>query len=99
MAAPTLRLSVDWVHIREAERKAAGVGTRRTAVSPVLLAIREQTRFTNATFTPNAVVLIDEPTEKRVRYADSPALRAYVVAWAAGQAVAPATFTLELPGA
>jgi hypothetical protein len=93
LSVPTvITFVVDWPHIREAERQA-----RRTVVSPARLAIQEQTRFVNGTFANGAVILIDGPTRRRFCYADPPALRAYMTAWARGEAVEPATFSLELP--
>jgi hypothetical protein len=89
MVPPTLRLVVDWVHIRDAERR----GRR---VTPVALALAEQTRFRAGQITPEAVVVIDDLTGAPVRYAPHPSLAAYLRRFATGEPVTPAEFVLEL---
>jgi hypothetical protein len=94
----SVTFAVDWVHLREAERQAAGNASSRCSVlSPVLLALQEQSRFANGEFTDDGVVLVDAHSRRKIRYAHNPALRAYLAAWVMGQPLEPASFTLELP--
>ncbi len=88
MDLPSLRLVVDWVHIREAERR----GRR---VTPQALALVEQSRFSAGQMTPDAVVLTDGLTGAQVRYAPDPALAEFQRRFAHGQPVSPAEFVLE----
>ena len=88
MAAPTLHLTVDWVHIREAER----LGRR---VTPLALALGEQTRFQAGQLMPEAIVLFDSLSGEPVRYAPHPDIAAYNQRFVKGQPVEPAAFVLE----
>ena len=88
MDPPTLRLVVDWVHIREAERR----GRR---VTPLALALAEQTRFQAGQLTPEAILLVDSFNGERVRYAPHPAVAEFNRRFAKGEAVEPAEFGLE----
>jgi hypothetical protein len=90
MVPPSLRLVVDWVHIREAER----LGRR---VTPFGLALAEQSRFVTGRLTPEAIILVDGLTSAEVRYAAHPALAEYLQRFRDGQAVEPAEFVLALP--
>src|SRR5688572_26033212 len=88
-------ISVDWSHIREAERLAASNGGRQNVVSPVLMALGEQSRFVAGAFTTRGITLTDTFKRERVTYQPHAELRAYVVAWAQGEAIEPAMFTLD----
>ncbi len=88
MEAPTLRLTVDWVHIREAER----LGRR---VTPLALALGEQTRYRAGQLTPEGIVLFDSLSGEPVRYAPHPAIAEYHQRFSHGQPVEPAEFVLE----
>ena len=85
---PRLRLLVDWVHIREAERR----GRR---VTPFGLALAEQSRFSAGQITPEAVVLIEPLTGGAMRYAPCPALLEYLRRFRQGHTLEPAEFVLE----
>lgn len=92
---PRITIAVDYVHIREAERLADGRRSRLRTLSPVLLAIVEQTRFHNGTFTTAGIVLFDAVTNEPTEFQHSQALRAYINRWIAGGQLEPETFTLE----
>jgi hypothetical protein len=88
METSALRLVVDWVHIREAER-------RGRTVTPFGLALLEQTRFCAGQITPEAILLTDAFSGETERLAPHPALLAYLQRFRASQAVEPAEFVLE----
>jgi hypothetical protein len=88
MIPDTVRLAIDWMHIREAERR----GRR---VTPVELALVEQSRFARLDVTNGALVLIDAQTGEPVGYAPCPELAAFLERFNAGAPTAPARFTLR----
>ena len=88
-------ISVERSHIREAESLAADNSGRRNVVSPVLRALREQSRFVSGVFTTRGITLHDTFKRERVHYQPHAELRAYVVAWSQGEAIEPARFTLN----
>jgi hypothetical protein len=93
-ALTSLTITIDWVHIRQAERR-AGLGNR--SLSPFTLALVEQSRYSTGRLTDDAVLMIDFDGHQ-VRYAASQPLRDYLEAWRRGDKVQPATFTLEPAG-
>jgi hypothetical protein len=89
MVPPALRLFVDWVHIREAER-------RGRSVTPFGLALAEQSRFAAGSVAPEGITLVDALTGAEARYRPNADLSDYLRRFARGEAVAPAVFTLTL---
>ncbi len=89
MAPPSLRLVIDWVHIREAER------CGRT-LSPFGLALVEQTRFCAGQVAEDGIRLIDGATGAEACYAPNPDLFDYQRRFARGEQVLPAAFVLQL---
>jgi len=89
-----LTINADWVHIRQAERR-AGLGNR--SLSPFTLALVEQRRYSTGRLTDDAVLLIDFDGHE-VRYAAYQPLREYLEAWRRGDKVQPTSFTLEPAG-
>jgi hypothetical protein len=90
----SLTIAVDWIHIRQTERR-AGNGNR--SLSPFALALVEQSRYRTGRITETAVELTDFNAQVD-RYTDCPPLREYLAAWRNGDSLQPATFTLELAG-
>src|SRR5687768_2598351 len=88
----SLTISVDWIHIRQAERR-AGNGNR--SLAPFALALVEQSRYTTGRITENAVYLTDFDGAV-ARYKACEPLREFLAAWHRGESLQPATFTLEL---
>src|SRR5688572_14965945 len=87
-----LTVTVDWIHIRQAERR-AGNGNR--SLAPFALALVEQTRFVTGRVTENAIYLTDFDGAV-VRYKACEPLREYLAAWQRAESLQPATFTFEL---
>jgi hypothetical protein len=85
---PRLYLQVDWVHIREAER-------RGRHVTPFGLALAEQSRFSAGQITAEGIVLVDSLTGAAVRYAPCPSLLEYLRCFRQGHPQEPAEFVLE----
>ena len=71
MIPAKVRLLIDWIHIREAERR----GRR---VTPVELALIEQSRFTRFELQPDAVLLENPETGESVRYLPCPEMTAFL---------------------
>jgi hypothetical protein len=94
LAPTSLTITVDWVHIRQAERR-AGLGNR--SLSPFTIALVEQSRYSTGRLTDDAVLMTDYDGHP-VRYAASQPLRDYLEAWRRGDKVQPASFTLESAG-
>jgi hypothetical protein len=69
MIAPSLRLCVDWIHIRQAERQVAAASNR--VLAPVGLALVEQIRPSTGRFTDDTMLLIDGPTYAQALRAQS----------------------------
>jgi hypothetical protein len=89
MIPTTVRLAVGWAHIREAERR----GRR---VTPVELALVEQSRFARLELAPDAVLLVDAATGQPVRYAAGPELAVFLQDFVQGGPSLPALFILQL---
>jgi hypothetical protein len=89
MIPTTVRLAVDWTHIREAERR----GRR---VTPVELALVEQSRFARLELAPEGVRLFDAATGQPVRYAACPELAVFLQEFGKGGPSLPALFILQL---
>lgn len=89
MVPPSLRLVIDWVHIREAERLGR-------AISPFGLALVEQSRYCAGQVAEDGIRLIDGATGAEARYAPNPDLLEYQRRFARGEQVLPAMFTLQL---
>lgn len=93
-------ISVDDRDIREARCRSDLAGRPRSeTLSPVLLALRRGSRYTNGEFVERGVVLITWETHRRILYGPCPELQAYIQAWARGDDLQPATFVLTLPAA
>ncbi len=88
MVPTALRLVVDWVHIREAERR----GRR---VTPLGLALAEQTRFQAGHLSPEAIVVVDSLSGAEVRFAPHPTLSEFHRRFMRGEPVEPSEFVLE----
>jgi len=89
-----ITLIVDWPQIRHAERVALGTGHRK--LTPVGLALTEQTRFCRGEFTDAGIVLYDGLTLVPVTYDHNPELKAYLERWALGLPVQPERFELTV---
>ena len=87
----TLTVAVDWIHVREAERRGAN-GNR--AVTPFTLALVEQSRFSSGRVTDEAVIFIDYDGHQ-VRFPPCQLLQEYLAARLRGESPQPARFTLE----
>jgi hypothetical protein len=92
MVPTTLTITVNWVHIRQAERR-AGNGNR--SLSPFALALVEQSRFSTGRLTEQGVFLTDFDAAV-TQYGPCQPLWDYLAAWRRGDSLQPATFTLEL---
>lgn len=89
MIPTTIRLAVGWTHIREAERR----GGR---VTPVELALVEQSRFARFELAPDSVLLVEAATGQPVRYAACPELAVFLQEFGQGGPSRPALFMLQL---
>ena len=87
----SLTIAVDWIHIREAERRGAN-GNR--AVTPFSLALVEQSQFSSGRITDEAVIFIDYDGHQ-VSYPPCQPLQEYLAAWMYGESLQPARFALE----
>jgi hypothetical protein len=86
---------VDWPHIREAKTMAADIGGRAVVLSPVLIALRAQSRFANLDINLHGITLVDTFAREPARYQYHSKLRAYLEDWNDSRPLEPARFTLE----
>ena len=88
MIPAKVRLLIDWIHIREAERR----GRR---VTPVELALIEQSRFTRFTLQPGSVLLETPTTGESVHYLPCPEMTAFLEQFIQGTSTYPTSFILS----
>ena len=88
MIPAKVRLLIDWVHIREAERR----GRR---VTPVDLALREQSRYTRFELKADAILLENPDAGESIRYLPCPELAAFLDQFSHGTATHPTSFILS----
>ena len=93
MIPAKVRLLIDWIHIREAERR----GRR---VTPVELALIEQSRFTRFELRPGSVLLENPHTGESVHYLPCPEMTAFLEQFNKGTPTYPISFILsKMPAA
>ena len=88
MIPAKVRLLIDWVHIREAERR----GRR---VTPVELALVEQSRFTRFEVRPGSVLLENPRTGESVHYLPCPEMNVFLEQFSQGTSTYPTSFILS----
>ena len=88
MIPAKVRLLIDWVHIREAERR----GRR---VTPVELALIEQSRFTRFELRPESVLLENPERGESIHYLPCPEMADFLEQFGRGTATYPTSFILS----
>ncbi len=86
-----VEFTVNWSHIALARNNSA-------KITPVTLALLEQTSFRRAEFADGTLILTSA-AGARVVCPAPPELALFLERFARGEAIQPATFTLELPKA